>query len=87
LAPLVLAETMGLRRFGTLYGWIQVAATFGLFGGPLIAGELYDLTRSYAVSFEVAALLAVAGAAASFLCAAPRASGVVLAAQAHGAAG
>jgi MFS family permease len=87
LAPLVLAETMGLRRFGTLYGWIQVAATFGLFGGPLIAGELFDLTRSYAVSFEVAALLAVAGAAASFLCAAPQASGVVLAAQAHGAAG
>ena len=30
----------------------------GLFGGPLIAGTLYDLTHSYAVSFEVAALLA-----------------------------
>ncbi len=87
LAPLVLAETMGLKRFGTLYGWIQVAAMLGLFGGPLIAGELFDLTRSYAVSFEVAALLAVAGAAASFLCAAPQASGMVLAAPAHGAAG
>jgi hypothetical protein len=58
----------------------------GLFGGPLIAGTLYDLTRSYAVSFEVAALLAVVGAAASFLCAAPQESRVVLAAQAHGVA-
>jgi hypothetical protein len=39
LAPLVLAESVGLRRFGTLYDSIQLASTLGLFGGPLIAGS------------------------------------------------
>jgi MFS family permease len=72
LVPLVLAEAVGLRRFGTLSGWMQVFATSGLFGGPLIAGQLYDLTHSYATGFEIAALIAVAGAAAAFLCIAPQ---------------
>jgi len=72
LVPLVLAEAVGLARFGTLYGWMQVFATSGLFGGPLIAGQLYDLTHSYATGFEIAALIAVAGAVAAFLCIAPQ---------------
>ena len=87
LAPLVLAESVGLKRFGTLYGWIQLASTLGLFGGPLIAGELYDLTHSYVTSFETAALIAVSGAAASFLCTAPRRAGLTLPAAVHGTAG
>ena len=72
LVPLVLAEAVGLTRFGTLYGWMQVFATSGLFGGPLIAGQLYDLTHSYATGFEIAALIAVGGAVAAFLCIAPQ---------------
>jgi MFS family permease len=83
LVPLVLAEAVGLRRFGTIYGWIQIAGTLGLFGGPLIAGQLYDLTHSYAASFELGALLAIAGAAASFLCTTPSLSAVPLTAPAH----
>jgi MFS family permease len=71
LVPLVLAEAVGLKRFGTLSGWMQVFATSGLFGGPLIAGQLYDLTHSYATGFEIAALIAMAGAVAAFLCIAP----------------
>jgi len=81
LVPLVLAEAMGLRRFGTLYGWVQVFATLGLCGGPLLAGQLYDVSHSYATSFELAAIIAVAGAVASFLCIAPRALGVAGIAQ------
>ena len=87
LVPLVLADAVGLRRFGTIYGWIQVFGTLGLFGGPLIAGQLYDLTHSYAASFELGALIAVAGAAASFLCVASRPLAVALTAPAHGSAG
>jgi MFS family permease len=87
LVPLVLAEVVGLRRFGTIYGWIQVSGTVGLFGGPLIAGQLYDLTHSYSASFEVGAVLAIAGAAVSFLCIAPKMSAVTLTAAAHGSAG
>jgi len=87
LVPLVLTELVGLRRFGTIYGGDQLSATLGLFGGPLIAGRLYDLTHTYSASFEVATLIAVAGAVASFLCVAPQASRVVLTAPAHGSAG
>jgi MFS family permease len=87
LVPLVLVEAVGLKRFGTIYGWIQVFGTLGLCGGPLIAGQLYDLTHSYAASFELAALIALAGAAASFLCVAPRSLAVALTAPAHGSAG
>ena len=84
LAPLVLAESLGLTRFGTLYGWIQLASTLGLFAGPLIAGELYDLTHSYVTSFETAALIALSGAVASFLCTAPRRAGLALSSAVHG---
>ncbi|HJU10879.1 MAG TPA: MFS transporter [Candidatus Binataceae bacterium] len=84
LVPLVLTEVAGLRRFGTIYGWIQVFGTLGLFGGPLIAGQLYDFTHNYAASFEFGAMLAIVGAAASFLCAAPRTVRVPLPIAAHG---
>jgi MFS family permease len=86
LAPLVLAESLGLKRFGTLYGWIQLASTLGLFAGPLIAGELYDLTHSYVASFETAALIALSGAVASFFCTAPRRAGIAFPAAVHGTA-
>ena len=84
LVPLVLANMCGLRRFGTLYGWIQGCVTLGLFGGPLVAGRLYDLTHSYTTSFELASLIAVAGAVAGFLCVAPRPVGLVTLSQPQG---
>jgi MFS family permease len=71
LVPLVLSNTLGLKRFGTLYGWLQVAATSGFFIGPLVVGRIYDLTHSYTESYEIAALIAAIGAAAAFLSAAP----------------
>ena len=71
LVPLVLSNALGLKRFGTLYGWLQIAATGGFFLGPLIVGRIYDLTHSYTTSFEFAALIAGIGAAAAFLAAAP----------------
>jgi MFS family permease len=83
LVPLVLAEAVGLKRLGTLYGWMQVFATSGLFGGPLIAGQLYDLTHSYATGFKIAALIAVAGAVAAFLCITPQAVNILFGVAAH----
>jgi len=38
LVPLVTAELLGLKRFGTLYGWLGFALTFGLFVGPQLVG-------------------------------------------------
>jgi MFS family permease len=84
LVPLVIAEFAGLRRFGTIYGLIQVFGTIGLFGGPLIAGHLYDLTHRYTASFELGAFIAVAGATASFLCTGPQLNPMPLTAPARG---
>jgi MFS family permease len=74
LVPMVLAETLGLRRFGTLFGWIGMLMTVGIFIGPILVGKLYDLSGNYSEGFTICILLALIGAAASFACAAPRAT-------------
>jgi MFS family permease len=86
LVPMVLAETLGLKRFGTLYGWIQVSVMAGAFTAPLIIGRLYDWTHNYTVGFELCALIALVGAVASFLCVAPQPVNleVIAHAQPHG---
>jgi MFS family permease len=71
LVPLVLSETMGLKRLGTLYGFLQIAITLGFFIGPVMVGRLFDLTHSYTAGFEFAAVIAAIGSAAAFLCTAP----------------
>ena len=41
LVPLVLSETMALKRLGTLYGFLQIAITLGFFIGPVMVGRLF----------------------------------------------
>lgn len=72
LVPLVLSEALGLKRFGTLFGWLGLILTIGLFAGPLMVGWITDVTGSYTEGFELCSLIALFGAAASFACAAPR---------------
>lgn len=72
LVPMVLAETLGLKRFGTLFGWIGMMLTVGIFIGPILVGKLYDLSGSYTKGFIVCVMISLIGAAASFACAAPR---------------
>lgn len=73
LGPLVQVETLGLRRYGSIAGLLGIAFTLGATMGPPIVGKLADATGSYTLSFEVCAIVAVAGAVASFLCVAPAA--------------
>jgi MFS family permease len=72
LGPLLTAETLGLKRFGTLFGWLGFALTFGLFVGPQLVGWMTDLTGSYTAGYELCAVICVVGATSSFLCVAPR---------------
>jgi MFS family permease len=72
LVPMVLAETLGLKRFGTLFGWVSLAVTLGLFVGPLMVGAITDATGSYTEAFELCAAIGLIGAVASFVCVAPR---------------
>jgi MFS family permease len=82
LVPMVTAETLGLKRFGTLYGWLGSMLTFGLFLGPLTIGWLTDVTGSYTMPFELCALVALVGSVASFLCVAPRPANIPIMAKA-----
>lgn len=56
LFQLVVQETFGLRRYGSLAGLINLTTLVSFSTGPLLAGLSYDLTGSYTLAF-----LAVAG--------------------------
>ncbi len=67
LTPVVAVETLGLRRFGTLWGLIGLGSTIGLGGGPLLVGAVFDATNSYTVAFELCAAMVFAAAVAVVL--------------------
>jgi MFS family permease len=78
LGPLLTAETLGLKRFGTLFGWLGFALTLGLFIGPQLVGWMTDMTGNYTAGYELCGLICLVGAAASFLCVSPRPAPVTI---------
>lgn len=66
LLPLLLAETLGLRRLGTLSGIVRSGASIATAFGPLLAGWIFDVTGSYVPAFYLfaAAMVVAAGAIA-----------------------
>jgi MFS family permease len=87
LVPMVLAETLGLKRFGTLFGWLGLIVTSGLFVGPLVVGWVTDTTGNYTTGFEMCAAISIVGAAASFACVVPRPSAIGAIARPQASAG
>jgi MFS family permease len=65
---LVTVESLGLKRFGTLSGLANIAQTVGAMLGPVIAGRVFDVTRSYTGAFELFIATLLIGAAALFAC-------------------
>ncbi len=47
MVPLTIAESLGLRRFGSISGLIGLITTLGGSLGPVAAGRLFDATGSY----------------------------------------
>ena len=68
LSPLVVAESLGVKRYGSLMGLVGFPFTLGLALGPLAAGAIYDLTTSYARAFELCAVISIAGVVISLMC-------------------
>jgi MFS family permease len=68
LIPLLLADSMGLRRFATLQGIQGFILFLAVAAGPFIQGWLYDLSGSYVTSFHVLAVVAVVGALLTLTC-------------------
>jgi len=68
LIPLAIAESLGLKRFGSLSGLAGVFMTIGAGTGPVVAGFLFDVTKSYQMAFELFALILVLGGCAALAC-------------------
>jgi len=60
MSPMV-AELFGTRAHGSLFGIVNFAGTLGGALGPLVAGRMFDLTRSYQSTFLLLIVLAAAG--------------------------
>lgn len=68
LIPLLIAESMGLKRYGSISGLIALVNTLGAALGPLAAGWIFDATLSYTNAFELFMGAHVVGALASYTC-------------------
>jgi len=54
LLPVLLSESLGLRRFGSLSGIVRFAAAISGAFGPVISGHIFDVTGNYVPAFELA---------------------------------
>jgi MFS family permease len=68
LLPLLVAESLGLKRFGFICGLTGLAQTFGAAVGPQASGWIFDVTNSYATAFELFIAINVVAAVVAFLC-------------------
>lgn len=53
LFPLLTAESMGLKRYGVLFGIVSGANTMGAVFGPPVAGSIFDATHSYVITYSL----------------------------------
>jgi MFS family permease len=68
LVPMLVADSLGLKRFGSIGGIAGVFNTIGAFVGPVGAGKIYDLSGSYVPAFEVFVVMCLMGAAVTYSC-------------------
>jgi MFS family permease len=62
LLPLVINESLGVRRLGSILGLLALFTTFGFAAGPAIAGRIFDVTGSYSGAWIL--FVAMAGVSA-----------------------
>jgi len=53
------ADYFGTRAFATIQGVSRSVTTAGTFMGPILAGMLYDTTKSYTVAFAIFAVMSL----------------------------
>jgi MFS family permease len=68
LIPMLLADAVGLKRFGSLMGLLSIPAVIGSASGPIVAGLIFDRTGSYAWSLELFAAMLALVAVLPLLC-------------------
>jgi hypothetical protein len=68
LIPFTTAESLGLRRFGSINGLAWFANTAGSFVGPVPIGHTFDVAHSYRLGFELFPVFLPCGAAVTTAC-------------------
>jgi len=68
LIPLITIESLGLKHYGSLAGFVRAADAAGAVLGPITLGRIFDVTKSYNPAFGLCIVCAVAGDAATLGC-------------------
>lgn len=68
LVPVMIAESLGLKRYGAISGLIALASTAGAALGPVVVGRIYDVSRSYNGAYELLLVVNIIGAVAALAC-------------------
>jgi MFS family permease len=68
LVPLITIESLGLKHYGALAGFVRASDAAGAVLGPITLGRIFDVTRSYNPAFGLCIVCAVAGVAATLGC-------------------
>ena len=66
------ADYFGTKAFATIQGMSRSVQTAGTLLGPVIAGFLYDLTKSYTIAFGIFALVSLLASLLMFMAKPPR---------------
>jgi MFS family permease len=64
LVPLVIGESLGVRRLGSILGLLALFTTLGFAAGPAIAGRIFDVTGSYSGAWILFLAMALVSALA-----------------------
>jgi MFS family permease len=66
--PLIMIESLGLKRLGSMLGITGIFFTFGAAVGPVITGRIFDTTGSYRIAIASFLVMAFVCALAIFGC-------------------
>lgn len=67
ITPLIAADALGMRSFGTLVGLLHLLASVAGALGPVIAGRIFDIKGNYLPALYLSAGLAVLGILATWM--------------------
>lgn len=70
--PVLTARIFGLAHLGSIFGALILAGQIGGAIGPLLAGKVFDLTRSYSSGFTVGAISVIVAAILIYFVKSPR---------------
>jgi MFS family permease len=68
LVPMLMAESFGLKSFGTLAGLVGIFGMLGTATGPMFAGRIFDVTGAYTAAFVLMSMMLAVASLLPFGC-------------------